>query len=75
MGSWSCLLLNSFNGTSLGVLHWKLRMDTHGEWLVLVEQLDGHSTISAYFNFQSDTTREAPPKVPRSRQDLDPLYV
>ena len=30
MGSRSSPLLNSFNGTSLAVSHWKLRMDTYG---------------------------------------------
>ena len=29
-GSRSCPLLNYFNGTSLAVLYWKLRMDTYG---------------------------------------------
>ena len=49
-------------------------MDTHGEWLAFVEQLDGHPTISAYFNFQSESTREVPLKELRSRQDLDCMY-
>ena len=31
-GSRSCQLLNSFNGTSLAVSHWKLRMDTY-DWV------------------------------------------
>ena len=49
-GSRSCPLLNSFNGTSLSVSHWKLRMDTYG-WVSIQLSQPKQAILRTSFDF------------------------
>ena len=49
-GSRSCPLLNSFNGTSLAVSHWKLRMDTYG-WVSIQLSQPKQAILRTSFDF------------------------
>ena len=49
-GSRSCLLPNSFNGTSLAVSQWKLRMDTYG-WVSIQPSQPKQAIMRTGFDF------------------------
>ena len=49
-GSRSCPLPHSFNGTSLAVSHWKLRMDTYG-WVSIQPSQPKQAILRTGFDF------------------------